>query len=79
MNKIRFYINLSTERYLRYYQGTAKAVSVRSVDGRRVAFPAEHLRRFVTRDGVRGEFVLKFDSSNKFLGLERIGDLPQGS
>ena len=78
MNKIRFYLNLSAERYLSYYQGAARAVSVRSVDGQCVEFPAEHLRRFVTHDGVRGEFVLQFDSNNKFLGLERIGDLPGG-
>ncbi|MCW8918510.1 MAG: DUF2835 domain-containing protein [Gammaproteobacteria bacterium] len=78
MNQIRFYLNLSTEKYLSYYQGVARAVSVLSVDGRRLEFPAEHLRRFVTHDGVRGEFLLKFDRNNKYIGLERIGDLPQG-
>ncbi len=79
MNQIRFYLNLSAEKYLNYYQGAARAVSVRSVDGRRVEFPAEHLRRFVTHDGVHGEFILKFDANNKFIGLERIGDLPPHS
>jgi hypothetical protein len=77
VNQIRFYLNLSTEKYLSYYQGVARAVSVMSVDGRRVTFPAEHLRRYITRDGVQGEFVLKFDSNNKFIGLERLGDLPR--
>jgi hypothetical protein len=77
VNQIRFYLNLSAEKYLSHYQGVARTVSVRSVDGRRVAFPAVHLRRFVTHDGIQGEFVLKFDSNNKFLGLERIGDLPR--
>lgn len=79
MNQIRFYLNLSVERYLSYYQGAARVVSVRSVDGQRVEFPAEHLRRFVTHDGVQGEFVLRFDSNNKFIGLERLGDLPAGA
>ncbi len=76
MNQIRFYLNLPTEKYLRYYQGAASSVSVVSVDGRRLEFPAIHLRRFVTHEGVFGEFVLKFDANNKFLGLERIGELP---
>ncbi|MDH5785979.1 MAG: DUF2835 domain-containing protein [Chromatiales bacterium] len=76
MNQIRFYLNLSAERYLSYYQGVARSISVVSVDGRRVEFPAEHLRRFVSHDGVRGEFVLKFDGDNRFTALERLGDLP---
>lgn len=77
MNQIRFYLNLSAEKYLSYYQGVARAVSVVSVDGRRVRFPAEHLRPYVGRDGVHGEFVLRFDDNNKFIGLERIGELPR--
>lgn len=77
VNELRFYLNLSAERYLSYYQGAARAVSVVSVDGRRVAFPAEHLRRFVTHDGVQGEFVLRFDADHKFIGLERLGELPR--
>ena len=76
VNQIRFYLKLSAEKYLSYYQGAARAISVMSVDGRRVHFPAEHLRRFVTHDGVNGEFVLQFDDDNKFVGLERIGELP---
>jgi uncharacterized protein YqjF (DUF2071 family) len=77
VNQIRFYLNLSAEKYLSHYQGAARNVSVRSVDGRRVTFPAVHLRRFITHDGIQGEFVLTFDADNKFLGLERIGDLPR--
>ena len=76
VHQIRFYLDLPTEKYLRYYQGAASSVSVISVDGRRLEFPAAHLRHFVSRDGVQGEFVLKFDADNKFIGLERIGDLP---
>lgn len=78
MNQLRFYLNLSAERYLNY-QVSARAVLVRCVDGPRMAFPAEHLRRFVTHDGVQGEFVLRLDSNNKFLGLERIGGLPDSA
>jgi hypothetical protein len=77
VNQIRFYLNLSTEKYLSYYQGVVRAVSVMSVDGRRVTFPAEHLHRYITRDGVQCEFVLKVDSTNKFIGRERLGDLPR--
>ena len=76
VNELRFYLDLSPERYLQYYRGTAKTVSVQSVDGRRVAFPAEHLRPFVTHDGVKGLFALQFDGNNRFVALKRIGELP---
>ena len=79
MNQIRFFLSLSAESYVRHYQGTARAVSVVGVDGRRLEFPAEHLRRFVTHDGVYGEFLLTFDANNKFVSLERVGDLPGAS
>lgn len=76
MNELRFYLELSPERYLHYYRGAAKSVSAISLDGKRVQFPAEHLRPFVTRDGVHGLFALQFDSNNRFVALKRIGDLP---
>ncbi len=77
MNELHFYLDLSPERYLRYYQGAARAVSVVSIEGKRVEFPAERLRPFVTRDGVRGLFALQFDSNNRFVALQRLGDLPE--
>lgn len=77
VNEIRFYLSLSAEKYLNYYQGAASVVSVLSHDGRRVEFPAEHLRRFVSHDGVYGEFALRFDANNRFHSLQRVGDLPK--
>lgn len=77
MNELRFYLNLSPERYLHYYRGAAKSVSVQSLEGKRVAFPAEHLRPYVTRDGVQGLFALQFDDNNRFVALKRLGDLPR--
>lgn len=77
MNELRFYLDLSSERYLRYYRGTARAVSVVSIEGQRLEFPADRLRPFVTREGVRGLFALQFDDNNRFVSLQRLGDLPQ--
>ncbi|MGM0594099.1 MAG: DUF2835 domain-containing protein [Pseudomonadota bacterium] len=74
MNQLRFYLDLSPERYLRYYQGAARAVSVVSLEGQRLEFPAERLRPFVRHDGVRGLFALTFDDDNRFVSLERLGD-----
>lgn len=76
VNELRFYLDLSPERYLQYYRGTAKAVSVLSIEGKRVEFPAERLRPFVTREGVRGLFALQFDENNRFVALKRLDGLP---
>lgn len=73
MPEIRFRLDISPERYVSYYQGAVRNVLATSVDGRRVQFPADRLRPFVTHDGVRGEFVLEFDADNRFVGMRRIG------
>jgi hypothetical protein len=70
---IRFRLNLSAEHYLRFYQGRAGRVSVIAQDGRRIEFPANALRPFVTRQGVQGNFHLIVDDNNRLMRLERIG------
>ncbi len=74
--QVRFAIRISAEDYLFYYKGQARQVIVNADDGRRVQFPASCLQPFVTRDGIKGVFVLRFDTNNKLIGLEKIGELP---
>ena len=47
-------------------------VVVRGADGASLSFPAEHLRRFVSHNGVQGRFELKYDARNKFVSLEKL-------
>ncbi|MBK9131389.1 MAG: DUF2835 domain-containing protein [Gammaproteobacteria bacterium] len=75
--EVTFVLNISSDEYLRYYQGAARHVVVRGRDGRTIQFPAGLLRRFVTRDGVHGEFRLCFDAGNKLVSLDRIGQARQ--
>lgn len=63
---------ITPEEYQRMYAGIAKHVSARSVDGRRVQFPANILRPFVTRDGIRGRFVIRFSDDNRFEAIEKL-------
>jgi hypothetical protein len=69
---IRFSLNLSADRYLRFYQGRAKSVSVLADDGRRVEFPANALRPFVTRTGVQGHFEIRIDAHQRLQQIRRI-------
>lgn len=68
----RFALNISGDRYLSYYEGAARVVVARSFDGRRIQFPANVLRRFVTRDGIQGVFEMEFDEDNKFVSIRRV-------
>ena len=74
MDALIFRLKFTAEEYLPFYRGDFQWVVVRSEDGRRVKFPAEHLRPFVTEIGIHGRFCLQFDRNNKFVGLKRIGD-----
>ena len=72
MKRMIFSMNLSAEKYLRYYQGSAKAVIVQADDGRTLKFPINAIQKFVTRDGVQGRFEIIFDDNNKMQSLNRL-------
>ncbi|MEK7321836.1 MAG: DUF2835 domain-containing protein [Pseudomonadota bacterium] len=72
--RVRFSLRISPDLYLSYYQGVARAVVVKSFDGRTIQFPANVLQQFVTHDGVNGVFEMDFDANNKFVAIRRVGD-----
>ena len=72
MNYARFHLNIAPEEYLAYYSGQARSVSVVAEDGRRIEFPAEHLRAFVHENGIKGKFEICFDQLNRFVSLNKV-------
>lgn len=73
MQGVFFSLAISSEKYLQYYRGAAKAVIVQSEDGRKIQFPASALQPFITANGINGRFRLLFDKNHKFLKLEKLG------
>ncbi|WP_089714123.1 DUF2835 domain-containing protein [Halomonas daqiaonensis] len=73
MPSIDVVIELSYEACLAHYEGRVANVQTRSLDGRRVVFPAEALRRVVAGDGVHGFFRLTFTEDGRFRSIQRIG------
>mgnify|MGYP000623555414 CR=1 FL=1 len=63
---------IDSEEFQRLYSGSVKDVSAIAVDGRRVQFPGNILRQFVTREGVRGRFMIRFDAENRFESIQRL-------
>ncbi|MBL3591728.1 MAG: DUF2835 family protein [gamma proteobacterium endosymbiont of Lamellibrachia anaximandri] len=52
----------------------AANVSVIAEDGRRIEFPANSLRPFVTKSGVQGRFELLIDDNNRLQRLDRLNN-----
>lgn len=64
-------LNITAASYERMYRGEARTVTTRDAEGRRIEFPAAALRRFVTREGISGVFVIRVDACNKLIDIRR--------
>ena len=72
MNRYEFYLHISPEEFLDYYRGTVRQVVVRCTAGQNVQFPAGLLQKFITAEGIHGQFVLTCDQNHKGAHLERL-------
>jgi hypothetical protein len=67
----RFHLRLTSQQCLDYYRGAARNVVAHATNGLTVRFPAKLLQRFVTQDGIEGDFVLTCDADHTHARLER--------
>lgn len=65
-------ISITSEEFIKLYQGRVRDAVVKARNGQVLRFPAEHLRPFLLHDGVHGSFKLSISAENKMLGLERL-------
>jgi len=65
-------LHIPPAELLRYYRGSASSISAVDRHGRRLQFPASALRPFVTRDGIRGTFVLQAGAGNRLERVQRM-------
>lgn len=72
MKSVRFYLKLSPELLLEYYQGGKRFVRVKTYAGYSIQFRAEHLRAWITHQGIDGEFEITFDHTNSFHSLSMV-------
>lgn len=72
MQQIIVDVEISSEEWIKLYQGIATDVRTTSRDGRSVRFPARILSRFYLKDGIRGSFRIVFDDAGKFTSIERL-------
>ncbi|MCP4597109.1 DUF2835 domain-containing protein [Neptuniibacter sp.] len=72
MRTIVVSLSISTEEYMKMYQGVAQYVYTRSVDGRSVQFPAKILQPFLLKSGIKGMFRITFNDQGKYQGIEKV-------
>ncbi len=72
MPRLTVTLSIDGDSYLRHYRDGVKDVVARTDDGRNVRFPANILRRVVTRDGIHGRFCIEFDAQGKFVSITRV-------
>ena len=72
MPEIIVELNISAQGILQYYQGIATNVSATSIDGRKVQFPVNLLRPFMTYSGISGKFIIKYNKQGKFQEIIKL-------
>ena len=65
-------LDIKADEFLRLYKGTARDVFATATNGQKVRFPANILRPFVTRDGVRGRFKITFSANGKLIAIDKF-------
>jgi hypothetical protein len=68
-----FRVRIPRDEWMRYYNGEANKVFVRTGTGLMVSIPAHHFRPFTTFTGLQGVFVMELGKGRKLLSLNRLG------
>lgn len=71
MHSVIVDIYIPADDYVSLYRGHVRDAVVTARDGRVIRFPAAILQPFVTREGVRGSFIIEFDDAKKFSSIRR--------
>ena len=72
MPTFEFDMALSAEETRSIYQGRARFILVKSVQGPKLQLPAVNFRRHVTEHGIRGRFSVEINASYKILALRKL-------
>lgn len=68
-NSVLVPLSISRKQFMKYYTGKANSITAKSMDGRRIQFPATNLRKFMTAEGISGTFRLTYDANGKLIEL----------
>ncbi len=66
-----FHLVLTTEQVELFYSGDKARVQVTDAAGKTLNIPWSALAPFITRLGVRGNFIIRYDAAGKLRNLRR--------
>ena len=72
MSEVIVSLNISSDEFIKHYQGSGRCVFTHTLEGQSIRFPANILQPYVTHSGVNGTFKIVFSSDNKFQSIHRI-------
>lgn len=67
-----FHLNIPKREVLKYYSGQSRQVLAQAHDGKKIAFPVESLRPFITHEGIRGTFKVQCTEDGKLHSIEKL-------
>ncbi len=68
----QFWVVLTAEQCLAYYQGAVTQVLVRADSGEKIQLPVHHFRPYISHFGLNGYFQLTTTATGKFIALKKI-------
>ncbi len=66
MPQIKVNLVLTAAQVRDYYRGSVRYVVATAEDGRTVQLPINLLHKYISKDGIRGRFVVTTDKNYKF-------------
>ncbi len=71
MKTVFFKLHLSKDECYKIYNGSTHYIRIRGSDDKVYQLPATNFRKFITHQGIYGEFKLEFNENNKFIALDK--------
>lgn len=62
---------MTKDDFMPYYRGQLSTIITQTINGQTVQFPAMHMRKFLTNQGIKGQFCLE-TKNNKFISLTKL-------
>ena len=72
MKQIAVSICLTPSQVEEYYRGRARYVVAEAIDGRIVQMPIKVLHKYISKEGIRGNFIITIDENHKFKHINSV-------
>ncbi len=67
-----FSVNLSYSECEDLYRQHIKYLLVTDLNGKRIQLPKHNMKKFITPQGLHGQFVLKIDQNHKLISINLV-------